>query len=360
MMKTCGLALLLASARSEGPSFPTEHEVDTMFLRFQSEFSSKAPRNGLDRRAAFGINVMQAVSMNREQGIECTDLFDDEKCVFGITVFSDMTEAEFKATRLGYKPVAERPDMPVFQLDPLPNASKAVDWRAKGAVTPVKDQGDCGSCWAFSTTEEVESQIFMKTNTLPVLSTQQLISCDKTDGGCNGGDTVTAYKYIETAGGLDTGSDYPDKSHTSGTTGKCKWDKKKAAKVSGFTYATKPCNSGACKHQDEDALAAALAAKGPVSICVNAGDSGWQSYKRGVYSKKCSGAAADLDHCVQLVGFNKAGKTPYWIVRNSWAAEWGIGGFMHLEMGKNLCGVADEATIAEVTLAVVEEMPVVV
>merc|ERR1719230_619446 len=92
----------------------------------------------------------------------------------------------------------------------------SVDWRAKGAVTPVKDQGSCGSCWSFSATEEIESAVFMATGKLPTLSTQQIISCDKVDEGCNGGDTVTAYKYVEKAGGLDTASDYPDRSHLSG------------------------------------------------------------------------------------------------------------------------------------------------
>merc|ERR1711988_785343 len=99
------------------------------------------------------------------------------------------------------------------------------------------------------------------------------------------------------------------------------------------------------------AVAAALATKGPISICVNAGGNGWQVYKKGVFSKKCSGASSKLDHCVQLVGYDKTGSTPYWIVRNSWAADWGIDGYMHLEMGKNLCGVADEATIVQATAA---------
>lgn len=290
--------------------------------------------------------------MNMEQGVNCTDLFDDPNCVFGITKFSDLSGDEFAATRLGFKPVEDRDNVNVLTLEDLPAAPDAVDWRPKGAVTSVKDQGQCGSCWAFSTTEEIESQVFMATGALPTLSTQQIISCDKgQDQGCDGGDTVTAYKYVQKAGGLDTGADYPDKSHKSGNTGKCTWDKKVAAKVTGFTYATKPCNSGACKNQDEDALAAALAAKGPVSICVNAAGNGWQSYKRGVFSKKCSGASSKLDHCVQLVGYDKSGATPYWIVRNSWNTDWGIDGYMHLEMGKNLCGVADEATIVQATKA---------
>merc|ERR1712087_839231 len=300
-----------------------------------------------------------AHALNLEQGIDCTDLFDGEECVFGITKFSDMFEDEFAKTKLGYKPLNESVDVPVLDLGSAGlEVPTSIDWRTKGAVSKVKDQGQCGSCWAFSTTEEIESQVFMATGKLPDLSTQQIISCDKTDDGCDGGNTETAYAYVKKAGGLDTAEDYPDKSHNSGRTGKCKWDKKEVAKVKGFTYATKPCNSGACKHQDEDALASALVAKGPVSICVNAGGNGWQVYKKGVFSKKCSGAASQLDHCVQLVGYDKTGPTPYWIVRNSWNTDWGIDGYMHLKMGSNLCGVADEATIAEATL--VEETTVVV
>merc|ERR1711879_190235 len=219
------------------------------------------------------------------------------------------------------------------------------------AVTSVKDRGNCGSCWAFSTAEEVESAVFMATGKLETLSTQQIISCDKggNDEGCDGGDTVTAYRYLEKAGGLDLASDYPDKSHKTGKTGKCTWDKKVAAKVSGFAYATPPCKRGSCKHQSEEKLAAALASKGPISVCVNAGGNGWQHYKKGIYSKKCSGAEKKLDHCVQLVGFDKTGDTPYWIVRNSWNTDWGEKGFMRLKMGKNLCGIADEATIVTAT-----------
>jgi C1A family cysteine protease len=227
-----------------------------------------------------------------------------------------------------------------------------VDWRKQGAVSAVKDQGSCGSCWAFSATEEIESAVFMATKKLPDLSTQQIISCDKQDDGCNGGDPPTAYQYIKKAGGIDSASDYPDKSHTTGKTGKCVKHSEVDAKVTGWAYAVKPCNKGQCKDADETGLATALATKGPISICVNAGGNGWQVYKRGVFSKKCSGASSQLDHCVQLVGYDKTGDTPYWIVRNSWNTDWGIDGYMHLEMGKNLCGVADEATVVTATAAV--------
>merc|ERR1712151_858570 len=112
------------------------------------------------------------------------------------------------------KPLNESIDAPVLDLKTAGlDAPTSIDWRTKGAVSKVKDQGQCGSCWAFSTTEEIESQVFMTTGKLPDLSTQQIISCDKTDDGCDGGNTETAYAYVKKAGGIDTAKDYPDKSH---------------------------------------------------------------------------------------------------------------------------------------------------
>jgi C1A family cysteine protease len=235
-------------------------------------------------------------------------------------------------------------------------APAKLDWSEKGATTPVKDQGGCGSCWAFSATEGIESGVFMATGQLPVLSTQQIISCDKTDGGCDGGDLPTAFAYVEKAGGIDSASDYPDKSHKSGNTGKCTWDKEKVAQVSNWKYAIPSCDSGACKNQDEDGLKAALNTYGPLSVCVNA--ESWDDYSSGVYTKKCSGAARNLDHCVQLVGYDTTASTPYWKVRNSWAADWGEKGFIRLPMGKNACGIADEATYVIAKEATVEELTV--
>jgi len=188
---------------------------------------------------------------------------------------------------------------------------------------------------------------------MPVLSTQQIISCDQTDYGCNGGDPASALQYIEQAGGLDVASDYTDTSHATGSTGKCKWDKQVAAKVTGWRYAIPLCDSGDCSNQNEHKLAAALAKNGPLSICVNA--QYWDSYESGVFNcgkhnQKCSGAAYDLDHCVQLVGYDMSGSSPYWKVRNSWGTSWGEDGFIRLPFGKNACGVADEAYIINATL----------
>merc|ERR1712096_90253 len=126
------------------------------------------------------------------------------------------------------------------------------------------------------------------------------------------------------------------------------------AQVSGYTYAVTPCTSGACTNQNLKALAAALE-KTPVSVCVNAGV--WNDYTGGVLtSAACGSMAADeQDHCVQAVGFNSTAPTPYWIVRNSWATTWGEQGYIYLEMAKNTCGLADDATIPEVKVDLSEK-----
>merc|ERR1712139_645403 len=215
-----------------------------------------------------------------------------------------------------------------------------------GATTPVKDQGDCGSCWAYSATEGIESGLFMAGGPLEELSEQQVISCDKQDLGCNGGDLPTAFDYVESAGGLDTEENYPYTSQT-GRSGSCKVNTD-VVTVDDYQYAVAPCEGGSCSSQDEDGLKAALAAHGPLSVCVNA--ESWNGYYGGVLSGSCSGSYNALDHCVQLVGYDTTASTPYWKVRNSWGTSWGENGFIRLPMGQNACGIADEAYIINATL----------
>jgi len=239
---------------------------------------------------------------------------------------------------LGYKPVSYAN---VAGAQPvLIDASKVGDipasfsWVDQKKTTPVKDQQQCGSCWAFSATEGVESAWLMANNTEVVLSPQQIVSCDKVDQGCNGGDLPTAYAYVKGAGQEDN-ADYP---YTSGggNTGVCKY---KAADVkvhiSGFKYAV---NDG---RKNDTILAVASYANGPLSICVDA--ESWQNYNGGILKRDCGTA---LDHCVQLVGWGVQDTTEYWIVRNSWNTDWGINGYIWIERnsGKDLCGITEEAT----------------
>jgi C1A family cysteine protease len=227
-------------------------------------------------------------------------------------------------------------------------APAKLDWtETSGAVSDVKDQAQCGSCWAFSATEGIESGVFQSTGSAsPALSPQQIVSCDKTDGGCNGGDLPTAFDYVESAGGLDTEEDYPYTSKT-GRSGSCK-SSTPVVTVTDYKYAVPPCQGGSCSSQDEDGLKAALATHGPLSICVNA--ESWNGYYGGVLSGSCSGSYNKLDHCVQLVGYDSSASTPYWKVRNSWGTSWGENGFIRLPMGVNSCGVADEAMYVKASL----------
>jgi len=241
--------------------------------------------------------------------------------------------------------------VPVGEITPEMRAAAPakLDWtETAGALSPVKDQAQCGSCWAFSATEGIESGVFQTTGqTSPSLSPQQIVSCDKTDGGCNGGDLPTAFDYVEGAGGLDTEDNYPYTS-TWGFSGRCK-DSSPAVVVTDYKYAVAPCEGGSCSGVDEDGLKAALAQHGPLSICVNAET--WNDYYGGVFTESCSGSYNSLDHCVQLVGYDTTASTPFWKVRNSWGTSWGEGGFIRLPMGVNACGIADEAMYVKAHLA---------
>jgi len=229
------------------------------------------------------------------------------------------------------------------------SAPAKLDWTATGATTAVKDQGQCGSCWAFSVTETVESAVHLATKQAPpILAPQQLTSCDNVeDHGCHGGNPVNAYAYLEKVGGLDVEADYPYTSGKSKESGTCQWSGKKVAKVTDWKFAVPPCKSGDCSNQDEDGLKAMLAAHGPLSIVVNANP--WQTYQSGVL-EECAGAMDDLDHAVQLVGYDTTASPPYWKVRNSWATVWGEEGYIRLPMGKNSCGMANLVTYVTASL----------
>jgi len=296
----------------------------------------------LYRYDVFKDNLVRAAHMNT---------FEKDHETFGVTVFSDLTPTEFKRY-LGYRPSKERklanPTIPTFQQTPMsllagtrPTADTVFfDWYQKNATTPIYNQGDCGSCWAFSTTEEIESMWFLAGHNLTQLSMQQIMDCDTTDDGCGGGDTITAYGYVKSAGGLEPLVDYP----YLGVDVKCRFKAQDIlASIDGYTYVSR---SGG--HQNETAMLLAVQQVGPLSICVDAAS--WQLYKPGhIISVFCGHL---LDHCVQLTGYgtNSEG-TEYWNVRNSWGALWGNDGYLMVERNKNLCGIADEATYANIPAA---------
>jgi len=267
---------------------------------------------------------------------------------YGLTKFSDLSQEEFRTHHLLPKGSVAKNIAHMkksYSVAPAPKGVAAPDtfnWYDKGAVTPVKDQQQCGSCWAFSVTENFESQTFLATGKLPVLGPQQLVDCDPQSQGCSGGWTYWAFQYLLTAGGQETEADYPYTAED----GTCAFSKSKiAAKISNYTFATTPCEQGSCPTQD-DVLRTQLVAQGPVSICVNAATwSEWTGPEPMTYDS-CAGDAEELDHCVQLVGYNWP--QSYWIVRNSWNTDWGQNGFMYLQTGGNACGLGDVVTYANI------------
>lgn len=257
---------------------------------------------------------------------------------YGITEFADLTSREYFArtglvvptgfeNRIRNAP-AEIPDIE------LPTS---FDWRDKGAVTPVKNQGNCGSCWAFSVTGNVEGVNFVRTGQALSLSEQELLDCDTVDGACNGGLPDDAYKAIERIGGLETEDEYPYHAHKE----KC---------VYNSTLTQVRITGAVDLPKDEEAIAKYLVQNGPVSIGINA--NGMQFYHRGVahpWKALCRPDA--LDHGVLIVGFGvakdkKNREQPYWIVKNSWGPTWGEKGYYRVFRGDNTCGVASMVSSA--------------
>ncbi|CAE7653905.1 LCP2 [Symbiodinium pilosum] len=331
----------------------------------------------LEQRRPSAVLVLQPLAATRfkatKQRVEHLNKLNGEPA-FGITWMADRYDQE-KYKRGHHKPKGFVPVAPVRNFTNRARTATAVDWRLTEAVTPIKNQGQCGSCWAFSATEAVESQLIMASGGRYdiELSPQQITSCAPSTGtygcqGCNGGFTEGAYEYLKTVPGLANSFYIPyEQSLTESTdTAACPKSKVDAmngpymqlsggyAAVTGYSYAVKPCTEGTCEHQDLKGLAAAIA-ESPISVCVNAGV--WNDYTGGVLSAAaCGPMGADYqDHCVMAVGYNSTAPKPYWIVRNSWASTWGIQGYIYLEMDKNTCGVADDATIPHVKVDLTED-----
>jgi len=256
----------------------------------------------------------------------------------GITKFMDLTQEEFKTKYTGLIPSKhKKKTVDNVHANAGNISAKSIDWNQLGALTPIKNQGQCGSCWAFSATEQLESQFFQKFGTLKKLSPQQVVSCDYTCNGCGGGNPIEAWGYVSGFGGQEPNLDYPYTSGTSGQTGTCRSDAAEVVEDVGASY------SLISSEPSQESNMLAQIQESPMSVCVDA--ELWQTYQGGVITAS-SGCGTSIDHAVQATGYNAEGN--YWIVRNSWGETWGENGFVWVEYGANVCGITTQATIVSV------------
>ncbi|KAL0488194.1 cysteine protease [Acrasis kona] len=274
--------------------------------------------------------------------------------IYDLNEFTYMSEQEFRnqklmnfnAKRYEYGMEVLKEAKFVGSVNDVQDPPEEFDWRTKNVVTPVKDQGSCGSCWAFSAMQNIESQWAIKGNNLTSFSAQQLIDCDNQDCGCLGGWPQVAMKHLIDNGGLSTEADYPYCAPPFGDCFSCVTNKTFCRPFS--PYCNRTCldapktvklSSFELVSSDEEVIKAYLFKNGPLSIGINAL---WlQFYSSGVsnpwYCDK------EVDHAVLLVGYGThrgyLGDTPYWLIKNSWAEGWGEKGYFRIYRGKGVCGV---------------------
>lgn len=252
----------------------------------------------------------------------------------GVNEYSDLTWAEFERRFLGGVD-PQKCSATAKYGKPVPTDGKplpaTVDWVAAGKVTAVKNQGSCGSCWAFSTTGAVESAWAIAGKPLGMLAEQQLVDCAGgfKNNGCRGGLPSQAFQYLMWAGGQQDGASYK----YTAKDGKCQFKKDKVVAV------LKDEHNVTAKDESDTGMPAGIA-KQPVSVCYQVA-SDFRNYKSGVYdSKVCKNGPMDVNHAVLATGYGEEGGKPYYNCKNSWGTSFGIKGYFKILRGKNMCGIA--------------------
>ncbi|XP_006834733.1 PREDICTED: cathepsin L1-like [Chrysochloris asiatica] len=309
-----------------------DQTLDTKWYQWRSTYKKPYGVNEEGwRRAIWEKNVKMIELHNQEYSL------GKHGFTMAMNAFGDMTSEEFRQVMNGFQ-VQKHKKGKMCQKSPSGDIPKSVDWREKGYVTPVKDQGHCGSCWAFSATGALEGQMFRKTGKLVALSEQNLVDCSRSEGneGCNGGLMDLAFEYVCKNKGLDSEDAYP---YLGTDTNECRYKPEYSA-ANNTGHVDVP--------QEEEALMEAVATIGPISIAIDASQRSFQFYKSGIYyDSHCS--SKNLDHGVLLVGYGFEGSdsdnNKYWLVKNSWGVHLGSEGYIKMAKDRNNhCGVATAAS----------------
>nr|CDS30893.1 cathepsin l cysteine peptidase [Hymenolepis microstoma] len=332
MVTSKALIFLVFLVLAESRVFPTQREIDkewfTWKLQHYPTYESRTDEQY--RKRIFARNLIYIKGQNRRYRARL------ESYVTGLNQFADLTISEFSDRFLRTKPLkmasekSAKPWISSFALKDLPDT---VDWRDKNLVTEIKNQGNCGSCWAFSSTGALEGAFAKKTGKLISLSEQQLVDCTRTkhgNNGCNGGYMVTAFKYLENHT-IESETDYPYQA----TDGPCRYNE--SLGVESIR------DIGNVTEGNETSLMEAVAFVGPVSVAIDANSLGFMFYRHGIYkSHWCSSKL--LNHGVLAIGYGKLKGEPYWLVKNSWGTKWGMKGYVMLAKDhRNMCGIASMA-----------------
>lgn len=329
-MKAFAIICLFVVVTAKG--VPFNHELDEHWEHFKTKFNKNyEPNEEIARRLIWEQHVARIMdhNINYDLGLKSYRL--------GLNEYSDLSHEEFVQRMNGLKRGVNSTTKSAYTFMRLSNVvlPDTVDWRKEGLVTEVKNQKQCGSCWAFSATGSLEGQHKKKTGKLVSLSEQNLMDCSGPEGnsGCEGGLMDQGFQYVKDNGGIDTEKSYPYEAKD----GKCRFKRNNVgATCSGYV----DIPSG-----DEDALKQATATIGPISVAIDASADSFLTYKGGVYDEEdCS--TSELDHGVLVVGYGTTeGGVDYWLVKNSWGESWGMKGYIMMSRNKgNQCGIATQAS----------------
>ncbi|XP_024030265.1 zingipain-2 isoform X1 [Morus notabilis] len=314
------LSLLLSSHLSlSSPSLNSSQLFEAWCEKHGQSYSSEEER--LYRLTVFEDNLAFVTQHNN---------MGNSSYTLSLNAFADLTHHEFKSSRLGFSSalLSSLPKLGSKLLD-LRDVPASLDWRKKGAVTNVKDQGSCGACWAFSATGAIEGINKIVTGSLVSLSEQELIDCDTSyNAGCDGGLMDYAYQFVIDNHGIDTEEDYPYQARDKS----CRKEKLKRRVVTIDGYTDVAPNNGL-------QLLQAVVTQ-PVSVGICGSERAFQLYSKGIFTGPCS---TSLDHAVLIVGYDSENGVDYWIVKNSWGKQWGMDGYIHMQRNtgnsQGVCGI---------------------